>query len=123
MSKSSKCNGSQLIFNLAKKQRKIVRRYLKTKKLLNTDEKVNDLCSDIGKVNNILNKEIEILNNFSNSGKIKETKKETKKETNTVIKPKTDKKEAKKKVSFNISPNSKNKSKITIKKVLILKKL
>lgn len=122
MSKSSKCNGSQLIFNLGKKQRKIVRRYLKTKKLLNTDEKVNDLCSDIGKVNNILNKEIEILNNFSNSGKIKETKKETKKETNTVIKPKTEKKEAKKKVSFNISPNSKNKSKITNKKGINTKK-
>ena len=82
MSKSFKCSGSQLIFNLGKKQRKIVRRYLKTKKLLNTDEKVNDLCSDIGKVNNILNKEIIILNKFSNSGKIKET--------NTI--PKTEKK-------------------------------
>ena len=83
MSKSSKCNGSQLIFNLGKKQRKIIRRYLKTKKLLNTDEKVNDLCSDITNVNSILKKEIERLNKLSNSIKNKKT----------FIKPKTEEKE------------------------------
>ena len=117
MSKSSKCNGSQLIFNLAKKQRKIVRRYLKTKKLLNTDQKVNDLCRDITNVNSILKKEIERLNKLSNSIKNKKT----------VIKPKTEtktetKKKTMKKVTFNISQNSKNKSKITNKKSIITKK-
>lgn len=119
MSQSSKCNGSQLIFNLGKKQRKIVRRYLKTKKLLNTDEKVNDLCRDIGKVNGILNKEIEILNNFSNISKVIKPKTSVKKEKKTEVKTVA---KTKKKVKFNISPNSKNKNKITNKKSINTKK-
>ena len=71
MNKSKKCNGSQLIYDIGKKHRKIVRRYTKNKKFFNSQDKINNFCKEIYNVKDILEEQIFLLNRIGN----KKTKK------------------------------------------------
>ena len=71
MIKTKKCNGSQLIYNIGKKHRKIFRKYTKNKKFFNSEDKINNFCKEIYNVKDILEEQITLLNRIGN----KKTKK------------------------------------------------